>query len=244
MRQHSDSPLLEVHPQQERGCPPRSNADDPSTLRNCRQHLALWCTLNFLPIMDHVQLESVLSKVGFVALPISGDRPLIAAATRWREYEYKASGQWRRRLREGQEAPAWPRLPYPAINGLHIVTYNAFIDAVEFFLGRDASHIFHVRAMPLDRTAPADFEWCKMVEDETCRLYYRRGTIHVADISRYNRDKERAGAEGDGMHERLKMVWPRGETSNGGGGGGECGDPVPLKNINSMLVRGYQDDEC
>lgn len=104
--------------------------------------LVLWYTVNFRPIMSHRFLEFILSTLGFVGLPPS--KPITASTMAWREYVYPAGGPWRRRLREGQQPPR-PKLPYPMIDGLHISTYKAFIDAVEFYLGRDISDIFHVR---------------------------------------------------------------------------------------------------
>ncbi|KAK4745038.1 hypothetical protein SAY87_011350 [Trapa incisa] len=172
--------------------------------------LVLWNTMYFRPIMDHVELEPILSNLGFVGLPPYPAHPLITASLSWREYEYQNTALWRRRLREGQEPPRL-RLPYPAIDGLHISTYKMFISAVEFFLGRDVSDIFHLGNISLERASRGSFLRLKMEEGQTSciSLYYRRGTVDVAGISQYNRERERAQTEGEAGDHGLLVQSPR-----------------------------------
>lgn len=114
-------------------------------MKECMRKLAMWYTRTFKPIMTHDELEPIMATLGFVGLP-----PTTTAAHGgpWKEYVFSA-GQWRANSSSGSsvaEAQPRPRLPYPRIDGLHIYTYRAFIDAVNFYLEMcDFSDLFHIR---------------------------------------------------------------------------------------------------
>lgn len=108
------------------------------SMKDSMRKLAVWYTRTFKPIMTHAELEPIMATLGFVALPPANNGDLVS-----REYFFPAH-----RCRSATEAAPSPRprLPYPRIDGLHIYTYRAFIDAVNFYLERnDISELFHVR---------------------------------------------------------------------------------------------------
>lgn len=110
-------------------------------MRECMRKLALWFTRTFKPIITHDELVPIMDTLGFVALPHAG-------SPAWKEYVYVAGGC--RHLLPPETPLPRPRLPYPRIDGLHICTYRAFIDAVNFYLEMsDISDLFHIRYAPL-----------------------------------------------------------------------------------------------
>ncbi|KAK9286068.1 hypothetical protein L1049_014447 [Liquidambar formosana] len=87
-----------------------------------------------------------------------------------KEYVYSAEG-W---LRESTAEP----LPRPRMDGLHIYTYRAFIDAVKFYLEMsDISDLFHIRGMSLHRIHDRSKKWRRMEEDDSVFVY---GTLDQA----------------------------------------------------------------
>ena len=110
-------------------------------MKECMRKLALWYTRNFKPIMTHDELEPIMATLGFVGLP-----PVTASGGLWKEYVCSA-GRWVANVGSNTaEPPPRPKLPYPRIDGLHIYTYRAFIDAVNFYLEMgDFSDLFHIR---------------------------------------------------------------------------------------------------
>ncbi|KAG7623314.1 hypothetical protein ISN44_As04g040240 [Arabidopsis suecica] len=120
--------------------------------------LALWHTRTFKPVMTHEELEPIMSTMGFVA-------QATGAGGGFKEYVFLSSPT---------TTTTRPRLPYPHIDGLHITTYQAFIDALTFFL--DVSDLFHVRGMPLQRAKDNNRKWRRMEEDENV-FVYRDGTL-------------------------------------------------------------------
>lgn len=129
--------------------------------------LALWHTQTFRPILTHDDLEPIMRASGFAPLP-STQPPTAAVAgaatVAWREYVYQASHAAHRapprraeavgRSRRGSAATAAAvaemeavvRLPYPRIDGLHLLAYKAFLDAVAHHIGAArTSELFHVR---------------------------------------------------------------------------------------------------
>lgn len=120
-------------------------------MRLCMRKLALWYTKTFKPLMTHDELEPIMATMGFVGLPPDhGTSPVV-----WKEYVYRASPGflwwWSTKssscLGEPPTTePPRPKLPYPRIDGLHIYTYRAFLDAVNFYLEMcDISEVFHIR---------------------------------------------------------------------------------------------------
>ena len=131
--------------------------------------LALWHTKTFRPILDHNDLEPLMAVLGFVALPVQSP----SGKNAWKEYAFHAMrgpqedvdercyllGEQLRGEREDREEeenplklplehPVRPRLPFPRIDGLHIITYNTFVDAVAFHIGADkVPDHFHVRCV-------------------------------------------------------------------------------------------------
>lgn len=114
-------------------------------MRECMRKLAIWYTRNFKPIMTHNELEPIMATLGFVALPIYPVNIECGGAvctTAWKEYSYSA-GSYRNRSRS--EPHPRPCLPYPRIDGLHIYTYSAFLDAVSFYIEMtDITDLFHI----------------------------------------------------------------------------------------------------
>ncbi|THG08654.1 hypothetical protein TEA_015524 [Camellia sinensis var. sinensis] len=119
-------------------------------MRECMRKLCLWVTRTFKPVMSHDELEPIMATLGFVGLPPSS----AASGCDWKEYVYSAGG-WRRSLSltiidHQNPPPPSPRLPYPRIDGLHIYTYTAFLDAVNFYLEMtNMSDLFHIRVGPV-----------------------------------------------------------------------------------------------
>ena len=107
-------------------------------MRECMRKLGLWYTRNFKPIMTHEELEPIMATLGFVALPSSDDDD-------WKEYVYCAgAGGWP----PTEAPPPRTRLPYPRIDGLHIYTYTAFLEALDFYLHmNNISDLFHIRSV-------------------------------------------------------------------------------------------------
>ncbi|GMH02887.1 hypothetical protein Nepgr_004726 [Nepenthes gracilis] len=152
-------------------------------MRDCMRKLALWYTRTFSPIMTHEELEPIMATLGFV-----GRAPKPAAnGVVWKEYVY-AAGKCRTSGGGGeqQEIMPRPRLPYQRIDGLHIYTYRAFIDAVNFYLQMgDISDLFHIRGMPLHRTYDKNKKFRRMDEDESV-FVYREGTLDQATFNIYH----------------------------------------------------------
>ncbi|KAI4375442.1 hypothetical protein MLD38_013308 [Melastoma candidum] len=136
-----------------------------------RRKLALWYTRNFKPIFTHRELEPIMANLGFVGLPLS----VPGFGTPWKEYVYRAGTTRRGRSMDSSRPCPRLRLPHPRIDGLHIKAYEAFLDAVNFYVKmNDISLIFHVRGMPI-RQADAYAKWRYMDGDESFYLY-REGT--------------------------------------------------------------------
>lgn len=106
--------------------------------------LALWHTRTFNPIMTHEELEPLMTTMGFVGLPPS-------SSSLWKEYAYMAKPPKYYKYcydhsEEQSPVPPRPKLPYPKIDGLHLYTYQAFIDSVNLYLEMsNISDLFHVR---------------------------------------------------------------------------------------------------
>ena len=119
------------------------------TVQEAAKKLSLWHTDTFRPIMTHDDLEPILADAGFVALPLPPE-PQDQQQVRWREYAFLGCGAG-----GGSNAVVgWlgprPRLPYPRVDALHIRTYQAFLGAVEVYLGAArVPNLFHVRFVPL-----------------------------------------------------------------------------------------------
>nr|ACN26181.1 unknown [Zea mays] len=122
------------------------------SIEEVAKKLSLWHTATFRPILTHAELEPILCAAGFVALPSApathqkqDERPGVA----WREYAFLGGGN----ASPAAAAPRrWlgprPRLPYPRVDGLHLKTYQAFLGAVEAYLGAHrVSNLFHVRCV-------------------------------------------------------------------------------------------------
>ncbi|XP_062192884.1 uncharacterized protein LOC133896320 [Phragmites australis] len=146
------------------------------SIEEVAKKLSLWHTATFRPILTHDELEPILAAAGFVALPApKEERPPPAVA--WREYAF---------LGGNAAAPRWlgprPRLPYPRVDGLHLKTYEAFLGAVEAYLGAGrVSNLFHVRLMPVtnpDRVFDKLFRPMRNFSpEEDGLIVYREGTM-------------------------------------------------------------------
>lgn len=115
-------------------------------MKGSMRKLALWYTRTFKPIMTHDELEPIMATLGFVGRPAAATVP--NSAVMWKEYVFCAAGGWRSKWGAANEPPLLPRprLPYPRIDGLHIYSYRAFLEAVNFYLEMcDISDLFHIR---------------------------------------------------------------------------------------------------
>lgn len=115
-------------------------------MKGSMRKLALWYTRTFKPIMTHDELEPIMATLGFVGRPPAAAAP--NSAVLWKEYVFSAAGGWRSRWGVPANEPPLPRprLPYPRIDGLHIYSFRAFIEAVNFYLEMcDISDLFHIR---------------------------------------------------------------------------------------------------
>jgi hypothetical protein len=135
----------------------RNSRDIRLTVQEAAKKLALWHTATFRPIMTHDDLDPILADAGFVALPMPPDpHPPLQdqpqpqqqqVPVRWREYAFLGSGAGSNAV-VGWTGPR-PRLPYPRVDALHIRTYQAFLGAVEVYLGAArVPNLFHVRFRP------------------------------------------------------------------------------------------------
>lgn len=113
-------------------------------MRDCARKLALWHTRTFKPILTHEELESILATKGFVVAAASASPSSSSGGfIKWVEYVYAAAAAT---TKSEDVAPPKARLPESRIDGLHIYTYRAFIDAVNFYLEMDdISTLFHIR---------------------------------------------------------------------------------------------------
>ena len=125
------------------------------SIEEVAKKLSLWHTPTFRPILTHDELEPILGAAGFVPLPAPAPRQQqqeclppagAAGAVAWREYAFLGcNANAAARRRPAGPGPR-PRLPYPRLDGLHLKTYEAFLGAVEAYLGADrVSNLFHVR---------------------------------------------------------------------------------------------------
>ncbi|CAO2202496.1 unnamed protein product [Urochloa humidicola] len=163
------------------------------SIEEVAKKLSLWHTATFRPILTHDELEPILASAGFVPAPPSRHQqqqeelcPAAGSAVAWREYAFlgcnaDAVAAARRRRRPGP-GPR-PRLPHPRLDGLHLKTYEAFLGALEAYLGADrVSNLFHVRLMPV--TKPHDRAFDKVFRpmrnfspEEDGLIVYREGTL-------------------------------------------------------------------
>ncbi|GAB4852997.1 hypothetical protein Ancab_017186 [Ancistrocladus abbreviatus] len=166
-------------------------------MRDCMRKLALWYTRTFKPIMTHEELEPIMATLGFVGRP---PKPA-ANGVVWKEYVYTSACGRRNgsggglscsglsaavnEAEEEQQPMPKPRLPYQRIDGLHIYTYHAFIDAVNFYLQkRDISDLFHIRGMPLHPKYDRNKKFRRMDEDESV-FVHREGTLDPGTLNFY-----------------------------------------------------------
>ncbi|KAG8473405.1 hypothetical protein CXB51_035707 [Gossypium anomalum] len=150
-------------------------------MRLCMRKLALWRTTTFKPLMTHAELEPIMVTMGFVGLPPYQETTGLG----WKEYVCTAWWQpkpFSSLSSTAAEPPSptdprpRPKLPYPRIDGLHIDTYRAFLDAVNFYIQMwNISDIFHIRGLPLQRNYDRYRKW-RCMEDESI-FVYREGTL-------------------------------------------------------------------
>ncbi|CAK7329057.1 unnamed protein product [Dovyalis caffra] len=166
-------------------------------MEDCMRKLALWHTRTFNPIMTHEELEPIMTNMGFVGLPPCSS----SSSSSWKEYVYMAKApnyKYYDQAEEQSAAPPRPKLPYPKIDGLHLYAYQAFIDAVNFYLEMsDISDLFHIRGMPLYRNMDRSRKWRRMEEDESV-FVYREGTLDQTTYQLYHFDKSSSSSNGDG----------------------------------------------
>uniref|UniRef100_A0ACD5Y8S4 Uncharacterized protein n=1 Tax=Avena sativa TaxID=4498 RepID=A0ACD5Y8S4_AVESA len=163
------------------------------TVQEAAKKLSLWHTPTFRPIITHDDLEHILADAGFVALPLPPDpspptpqdhNQQAQAQVRWREYAFLGCGAGRNAV-VGWTGPR-PRLPYPRVDALHIRTYQAFLGAVEVYLGAArVPDLFHVRCMPVTTKQDRVFDkvFRAMRNDQDGIIVYRDGTLDDATFA-------------------------------------------------------------
>ncbi|KAF5727100.1 hypothetical protein HS088_TW22G00787 [Tripterygium wilfordii] len=206
-------------------------------MEECLRKLSLWETKTFKPIMSHDDLEPIILGLGFVGLPPSSTVPA------WKEYLYTA----RSTKSSSSSLPPRPRLPYPRVDGLHIYTYRAFLDALNFYLQiPDISDLFHVRGMALHRVQDKNRRFRRMEEDDSV-FVYREGTLDESTHNLYlstshNNNNNSITTNGNSNNENgngNENCNAKGSDYVGFGGGGirdkgnttPVGSLVPLKDI-------------
>uniref|UniRef100_A0A7N0T076 Uncharacterized protein n=1 Tax=Kalanchoe fedtschenkoi TaxID=63787 RepID=A0A7N0T076_KALFE len=191
-------------------------------LRESMRKLALWYTRTFKPLATHEELEPIMATLGFVAVSVVTDPKPGGGGTAWKEYVYVAGGGGGGRF--GEAAPR-PRLPSPRIDGLHICTYHAFIDAVNFWLKMsDFSDLFHIRGMPLHRVQDRNRKWRRMEEEDSV-FVYREGTLDPATHALYQTQKKTGAGDGGTGGSSSASAIIRWKSS------GDAALFVPLKDI-------------
>ncbi|KAI4975007.1 hypothetical protein ZWY2020_048614 [Hordeum vulgare] len=161
------------------------------TVQEAAKKLSLWHTATFRPITTHDDLEPILAAAGFVALPLppppEPPQQQDQQQVRWREYAFLGCGGGG----GGSNAVVgWlgprPRLPYPRVDALHIRTYQAFLGAVEVYLGAArVPNLFHVRCMPVTTKQDRVFDkvFRAMRNDQDGIIVYRDGTLDEATFA-------------------------------------------------------------
>ncbi|GMJ12957.1 hypothetical protein like AT4G38213 [Hibiscus trionum] len=215
-------------------------------MRLSMRKLALWYTKTFKPLMTHDELDPIMATMGFVGLP---PVPGSSSAVAWKEYVYMASPgvSWRSKSfscfgsttggGDGEPPtvePPRPKLPYPRIDGLHIYTYRAFLDAVNFYLEMcDISELFHIRGMPLNRSHDRTRKWRCMEEDDGV-FVYREGTLEQTTYNVYHFNKVNNHNSNDGRNGYGAVVI-RDKGNNNNNNNNNNNAPVscfvPLKDI-------------
>uniref|UniRef100_F6I0Q1 Uncharacterized protein n=2 Tax=Vitis vinifera TaxID=29760 RepID=F6I0Q1_VITVI len=178
-------------------------------MRECMRKLALWFTRTFKPIITHDELVPIMDTLGFVALPHAG-------SPAWKEYVYVAGGcRYLLPAETPLPLPPRPRLPYPRIDGLHICTYRAFIDAVNFYLEMsNTSDLFHIRGMPLHRIYDKNKKWRRMEEEDSV-FVYRDGTLEQGTYNTYNVSKSpnNSSSSGNSLKRKSKVIRNEGDSN-------------------------------
>nr|XP_010927323.1 uncharacterized protein LOC105049397 [Elaeis guineensis] len=174
----------------------RVTAEMRATLGEMAKKLTLWHTPTFRPIFTHDELEPIMVAAGFAPLPVKEAPPPLSGgggttAAAWREYAYRAAA-----AAAPEEMMPRPRLPYPRIDGLHLMAYKAFLVAVEFYIGvHHVSNLFHVRTMSLtkaqDRAVDRTYRPMRECEMEEEGIFvYRDGTLDDFTKMICNKDEE------------------------------------------------------
>ncbi|CAI9769759.1 unnamed protein product [Fraxinus pennsylvanica] len=161
-------------------------------MRECMRKLSLWYTKTFNPLLTHDDLNPIMATLGFVPSLVSvpvhtteidhqfelhSTQPTFTAP--WIEYLHCSSGL------TSDFQPPRPRLPYSRIDGLHIYTYRAFLDALNFYLRMpNLSDLFHVRGLPLHQVHDRGKKWWCMGEDDSI-FVYGEGTLDQAAYDSY-----------------------------------------------------------
>ncbi|CAK9140176.1 unnamed protein product [Ilex paraguariensis] len=206
----------------------RENQKEADCMRERMRKLALWCTRTFTPIINHDELEPIMATLGFVAVP---NDDTASTAVAWKEYYSSASGWFATHLVAAEPLPR-PRLPYPKIDGLHISTYTAFLDALNFYLQMsDISDLFHVRGVELHKTNDRSKKWCRMEEDDNI-FVYRDGTLDQAGDTSYQVNKN--DVNGSSNKGRKTIIREKGKIS-------PTGCIVSLKDISETIIVGSND---
>ncbi|KAL9231761.1 hypothetical protein vseg_006947 [Gypsophila vaccaria] len=164
------------------------------SMRECMKKLALWYTRSFKPLLTHDELEPIMATLGFIVQP---NKPAQNGIL-WKEYVYATTGAV-----VASESPR-PKLPSHRIDGLHVYTYRAFIDAVNFYLRMDdISNVFHVRGMPLHRIHDSKQKFRRMEGNESV-FVYREGTIEQSTYNHYYVNKN--GTDNEDVNDRGSVV--------------------------------------
>lgn len=173
-------------------------------MQDVAKKLALWHTPTFRPLITHDDLEPIMASIGFVSL--ENEPP--SATLRWKEYSF---GPPQPSLAEypGDSQPR-PCLPFPRIDGLHLLSYKAFLGALEHYISSsEVYNLFHVRAMPLtcvqDRVFEKVYRPMKGCGIDGDGIYvFRDGTIDLCMLAQITAAEGSIESDDDRGDRRIK----------------------------------------
>lgn len=166
-------------------------------MQDVAKKLVLWHTPTFRPIITHDELEPIMASVGFASS--SSTTTTASEDVEWKEYSFGPPQQ--------SPPPLLIRLPFPRIDGLHLVSYKAFLSALEHYISStEVYNLFHVRAMLVtclqDRVFEKVYRPMKGCDIDEDGIYvFRDGTIDRTMSAQFQ-DMECGGEED--VDDRIK----------------------------------------
>ncbi|KAF3325551.1 hypothetical protein FCM35_KLT08631 [Carex littledalei] len=194
------------------------------TKKNLRHKLCLWHTPTLTPIFTHDKLEPIMASIHFSPIipgPAStdsltgttsagrenegvngeqGENLTSTESVQWRKYRFVAMHLTKDWGLEYCEKRSWPRLPYPRVDGLHLMSYLEFLGALECFIDPlVVANVFHIRATPIDSRDEIYKSVFREIKNLICDLemvgiipnfyFYREDTLDNASEETYGQLK-------------------------------------------------------